>query len=322
VRRVVCTELGPPELLTLVEEPDPVAGAGAVVVAVEAAGVAYADALMVAGGYQIKLPPPFTPGSELAGRIVEVGEGVDAWSTGDRVLATALGAYASHLVVPATALVRIPDGLDAARAASLITNYSTMWYSLTRRTTVTPGQTALVLGAGGGIGLAAVDVASALGATVIAAASSDEKLAAARAVGATGTIDYTTEDLKTRARELSGGGVDLVVDPVGGEHAEPALRATGWDGTYLVLGFAGGEIPRLPANHILLNNRSAVGVDWGAWARRDPEGQRTLLDEVFAAVAADLLAPPEPQRERLADAAVVLRAALDRRLVGKTVLVP
>jgi NADPH2:quinone reductase len=321
VRRVVCRELGPPESLALVDEPDPVAGPATVVVAVEAAGVAYADALMVGGGYQIRLPPPFTPGSELAGRIVEVGEGVDEWSAGDRVLATARGAFASHAVVPAGALVRIPDGLDAPRAAGLITNYSTMWYSLTRRTAVLPGQTALVLGAGGGIGLAAVDVASALGATVIAAASSDEKLAAARAAGATETIDYTVEDLKTRARELSGGGVDLVVDPVGGDHAEPALRATGWDGRYLVLGFAGG-IPRLPANHILLNNRTAVGVDWGAWARRDPAGQRALLIEVFAAVADGRLAPPAPRREPLADAARVLRAALDRRLVGKTVLVP
>jgi NADPH2:quinone reductase len=196
-----------------------------------------------------------------------------------------------------------------------------MWYSLTRRTTVEPGQSVLVLGAGGGIGLAAVDVATALGATVIAAASSAEKLAGARAMGATAAIDYATEDLKVRARELSGGGVDLVVDAVGGEHAEPALRATGWEGRFLVIGFAGG-IPKLPANLFLLNNRTAIGVDWGAWAARDPEGQRALLGEVFAAVADGRLTPPAPHREPLDDASRVLRDLLDRKLVGKTVLVP
>jgi NADPH2:quinone reductase len=322
VRRVVCSELGPPESLVTVDEPDPVPGPGHVVVAVDAAGVNYADALLVAGSYQIKVPPPFTPGSELAGRVVALGDGVDGWTVGDRVLATTLGAYASHAAVPAEALVRIPETLDADRAAGLVQSYCTMWYSLTRRTTVEPGQSVLVLGAGGGIGLAAVDVATALGATVIAAASSAEKLAAARAMGAVAGIDYTTEDLKLRARELSGGGVDLVVDPVGGPHAEPALRATGWEGRFLVIGFAGGGIPKLPANHLLLNNRSAIGVDWGAWTGRDPGGQRALLDEVFAAVAAGRLTPPEPHRAPLEDAPRVLRDLLDRRLVGKTVLVP
>jgi NADPH:quinone reductase len=241
---------------------------------------------------------------------------------GDPVLASAFGAYASHVSVLASALVRVPVGLDADRAVGLVQSYSTMWYSLTRRTTVEPGQTVLVLGAGGAIGLAAVDVAAALGGRVIAAASSAAKLDAARAAGAAECIDYTTEDLKTRARELSDGSVDLVVDPVGGEHAEPALRATGWEGRYLVLGFAGGEIPRLPANHLLLNNRVAIGVDWGAWTARDPDGQRALLDEVLDAVSAGRLSPPTPHRVPLDDAASVLRAALDRKLVGKTVLIP
>jgi NADPH2:quinone reductase len=322
VRRILCTELGPPELLTLVDEPDPTPGPGEVVVAVDAAGVSYADALVVAGRYQIKVPPPFTPGTELAGRIVAVGPGSGEWAVGDRVLARTMGTYTSHIALPAGALVRVPAALDADRAAALVQSYSTMWYSLTRRTTVAPGQSVLVLGAGGGIGLAAVDIAAALGGHVIAAASSAAKLTAARAVGARDCIDYTTEDLKTRARELSGGGVDLVVDPVGSEHAEPALRATGWDGRYLVLGFAGGEIPRLPANLVLLNNRTLIGVDWGAWTARDPEGQRALLGEVFAAVADGRLTPPEPHRAPLAEAPRVLRAMLDRGLVGKTVLNP
>jgi NADPH2:quinone reductase len=322
VRRIVCSEYGPPALLTIVEEPDLVPGPGQVVVAVESAGVNYVDVLLVAGTYQIKIPPPFTPGTELAGTVVALGDGVDGWTIGDRVLATTFGAFASQVSVPVGTLSRVPDGLDLDRAAALVQSYTTMWFALTRRTTLTPGQTVLVLGAGGGIGLAAIDVASALGATVIAAASSAAKLDAARAAGATEVIDYTTEDLKVQAKALSGGGVDVVVDPVGGEHAEPALRATGWNGRYLVLGFAGGAIPKLPANLVLLNNRTVIGVDWGAWTGREPAGQQAVLDEVLGAVADGRLTPPAPQRVPLDQVASVLQAALDRRLVGKTVLNP
>jgi NADPH2:quinone reductase len=322
VRRIVCSEYGPPALLTIVEEPDLVPGPGQVVIAVESAGVNYVDVLLVAGTYQIKIPPPFTPGTELAGTVVALGDGVAGWTVGDRVIATTFGAFASHVSVPEGALSRVPDGLDLDRAAALVQSYTTMWFALTCRTTLTPGQTVLVLGAGGGIGLAAIDVATALGAKVIAAASSAAKLDAARAAGATEVINYTTEDLKVQAKALSGGGVDVVVDPVGGEHAEPALRATGWNGRYLVLGFAGGSIPKLPANLVLLNNRTVIGVDWGAWTGRDPAGQQAVLDEVLGAVADGRLTPPAPQRVPLDDAASVLQAALDRQLVGKTVLNP
>jgi NADPH2:quinone reductase len=321
MRRVLCTEYGSPGALTLVEEPDPVPGPGAVVVAVEAAGVNYADALLVAGRYQIKVPPPFTPGMELAGTVAAVGPEVDGVAVGDRVFATTVGAFATHAVVPAGALTPVPDTLDLDRAASLVTTYGTMWFALTRRTTITAGETVLVLGAGGGVGLAAVDVAVALGARVIAAASSADKLEVARSVGATDVIDYSTEDLKTRAKELSGGGVDVVVDPVGGDYAEAALRATGWEGRFLVLGFAAG-IPKLPANLALLNNRTLIGVDWGAWARREPDAHRDMLAELLTAVGEGRLHPPAPHREPLAAAGAVLQAALDRQLVGKTVLVP
>jgi NADPH2:quinone reductase len=321
VRRVVCTEYGSPRGLTLVEEPDPVAGPGEVVVAVEAAGVNYADALLVAGRYQIKIPPPFTPGMELAGTVAALGPDVAGVAVGDRVFASAFGAFASHAVVPAGALTPVPETIDLDRAAGLVTTYGTMWFSLTRRTTIEPGETVLVLGAGGGVGLAAVDVAVALGARVIAAASSTDKLEVARSVGATDVIDYSTEDLKTRAKELSGGGVDVVVDPVGGDYAEAALRATGWEGRFLVLGFAAG-IPKLPANLALLNNRTLIGVDWGAWARREPDAHRDMLAELLAAVGDGRLHPPAPRREPLSDAGAVLQAALDRQLVGKTVLVP
>jgi NADPH:quinone reductase len=321
VRRVVCTEYGPPGALTLVEEPDPVPGPGEVVVAVEAAGVNYADALLVAGRYQVKLPPPFTPGMELAGTVVALGPDVDGVAVGDRVFASTFGAFATHAVVPVGVLTPVPDALDLERAAGLVTTYGTMWFSLTRRTTLAPGETVLVLGAGGGIGLAAVDVAVALGARVIAAASSVDKLEVARSMGATDVIDYSREDLKTRAKELNGGGVDVVVDPVGGDYAEAALRATGWEGRFLVLGFAAG-IPQLPANLALLNNRSLIGVDWGAWARREPDAHRDMLTELLAAVGDGRLHPPAPHRAPLSDAGAVLQAALDRQLVGKTVLVP
>lgn len=304
------------------EEPDPVPGPGQVVVAVAAAGVNYVDVLLVAGTYQIKIPPPFTPGTELSGTVVALGDGVEGWTVGDRVLATTFGAFASHVSVPAATLARVPDELDLDRAAALVQSYTTMWFSLTRRTTITPGETVLVLGAGGGIGLAAIDVATALGARVIAAASSAEKLDAALAAGASEVINYTTEDLKVQAKALSGGGVDVVVDPVGGELAEPALRATGWNGRFLVLGFAGGAIPKLPANLVLLNNRTVIGVDWGAWTSREPGGQQAVLDEVLAAVAEGRLTPPAPHRVPLDECALVLQAALDRRLVGKTVLNP
>jgi NADPH2:quinone reductase len=323
MRRVVCTEWGEPELLVVEEAPDPSPGPGQVLVEVEAAGVNFVDALFVAGTYQIKVPPPFTPGSELAGTVVAVGDGVESVSVGDRVLASmGLGAYASHAVVAEASVVPVPADLSAATAAALVQSYCTMWFALTRRTTVASGETVLVLGAGGGVGLAAIDVARSFGARVLAAASSTAKLDAALAMGAEVVIAYEDDDLKARARELSGGGVDVVVDPVGGAHTEAALRALGVGGRHLVIGFAAGEIPTLRANLVLLNNRSVVGVDWGAWAMRNPAEQTALLHEVLGRVADGTLHPPAPAERPLADAGTVLRDLLERRLLGKTVLVP
>ena len=323
MRRIVCRSWGPPEDLLVEESPDPTPGAGQVVVEVGAAGVNFVDALFVAGTYQIKVPPPFTPGSELAGTVVALGDGVTNVARGDRVLTSAgLGAWTSHAVVDAGALVAVPDDMDLAIAAALVQSYCTAWFALTRRTTVVPGETVLVLGAGGGVGLAATDVASALGARVIAAASSADKLDAARAAGAVDGISYEDEDLKVRARELSGGGVDVVVDPVGGAHTDAALRALGVGGRLLVIGFAAGSIPSLPVNQVLLKNRSVLGIDWGAWAMGDPAGQRTLLDEVLAAVAAGTLHPIAPSTFPLESAGQVLRDLLERKLQGKAVLLP
>jgi len=323
MRRIVCQQWGPPEGLELVEEADPTPGPGQVLVEVAAAGVNFVDALFVAGTYQIKVPPPFTPGSELAGVVMAVGEGVDGVAVGDRVLSSlGLGAWATHVVVAAEALTPVPERLDLAVAAALVQSYCTAWFALTRRAPVAAGESVLVLGAAGGVGLATIDVARSLGARVIAAASSPEKLADATAMGAEATIAYESEDLKARARELGGGGVDVVVDPVGGPHTERALRALGVGGRLLVVGFAAGAIPSLPANQVLLNNRSVVGIDWGAWAMRNGAAQAALLDEVLAAVADGRLHPSPPTARPLAEAGAVLRDLLDRRLRGKAVLTP
>lgn len=323
MQRIVCQAWGPPEDLVLEESDDLMAGDGRVVVSVAAAGVNFVDALFVGGTYQIKVPPPFTPGSELAGVVTAVGAEVDGVVVGDRVLASSgLGAWASQVSLRPDQLVPVPDGLDLATAAALVQSYCTAWFALTHRTSVRPAETVLVLGAGGGVGLAAVDVATALGAHVVAAASTPEKLAAAAALGAADTIAYEDEDLKVRARELSGGGIDVVVDPVGGAHTEAALRALGVGGRLLVIGFAAGSIPLLPVNQVLLKNRSVVGIDWGAWAMGDPAAQADLLDDVLAAVADGRLHPPQPARFPLADAGSVLRDLLERRLQGKAVLEP
>jgi NADPH2:quinone reductase len=294
-----------------------------VVIDVAAAGVNFVDGLICQGRYQLKPPTPFVPGSEVAGTIRSLGPGVTGWSVGDRVLVfCGLGGFATQVVVPALSLVAVPDVIDLGQAAALIQSYCTMLFTLTRRTTVAPGEWVLVLGAGGGIGLAAVDVAAALGARVIAAASTADKRGAALAMGAEATIDYETEDVKTRARELSGGGVDLVVDPVGGRHAEPALRATRHLGRFCVIGFASGPIPSIPANQVLLNNRTVVGVDWGGWTFKDPVGNRELTDELMTMVAEGRLHPTEPATRPLDEAAGVMAALIDRTVTGKVVLVP
>jgi len=323
MRAVVCNEFGPLDTLVVEERPTPEPTEGMVVIDVAAAGVNFVDGLICQGRYQLKPPTPFVPGSEVAGTIRSLGPGVTGWSVGDRVLVfCGLGGFATQVVVPALSLVAIPDAIDLGRAAALIQSYCTMLFTLTRRTTVAPGEWVLVLGAGGGIGLAAVDVAAALGARVIAAASTADKRGAALAMGAEATIDYETEDVKTRARELSGGGVDLVVDPVGGRHAEPALRATRHLGRFCVIGFASGPIPSIPANQVLLNNRTVVGVDWGGWTFKDPVGNRELTEELMTMVAEGRLHPTEPATRPLDEAAGVMAALIDRTVTGKVVLVP
>ncbi len=323
MRAVVCSEFAPIDRLTIEERPDPEPGPGKVVVAVRAAGVNFVDGLFVQGKYQIKPPLPFTPGGEVAGDVVAVGDGVEGVAVGDRVLAMPwLGGFASHVELAASGVVPIPGALTYGQAAALVQSYGTMLFAMTRRMQVRAGEWVLVLGAGGGIGLAAIDVAKHLGAHVIAAASSEAKLAAAVAAGADATIAYESEDLKARARELSGGGVDVVVDPVGDRFAEAALRALGWMGRYLVIGFAGGAIPVLPANQVLLNNRSVIGVDWGAWTMRDPAGNQLLLAELLELAGSGELSPVEPTDYALDDVVRALSDLQDRKVAGKLVLVP
>ncbi|MFC4950716.1 zinc-binding dehydrogenase [Pseudonocardia sp. GCM10023141] len=324
MRRVVCSEFGDPELLRVVEEPTPAPGPGEVLVEVDAAGVSFVDGLIVRGGYQVRPPLPFTPGAAVAGRVVALGPGVDAPAVGTPVagLAMGFGGFTSHLVVPVGSAVALPAGVDAGVAAAAVESYSTLVFAVTRRVSIAAGERVVVLGAGGGIGLAAVDVARSLGARVIAVASSPEKRAAAIAAGAEAAIDY--HDLKDGIRAATDGGADVVIDPVGGPAAESSLRALRAGGRFCVVGFASGEIPRLPANIVLLRNRSVLGVDWGDWAREvgGPEGNAALLADVLGRIARGELHPPAPTTARLDEAGAVLRRYAERGVVGKYVLVP
>ena len=316
----MCSAFGPLDDLRVVEEPDLSAnddGAGdRVVVDVEAAGANFVDALIVQGKYQIKPPLPFTPGMEVAGTI---------HGTDERVLALSwFGGYASQVAVPRSATVPIPGNVSMGQAATLVQSYATALFAMTRRTQVAEDEWVAVLGAGGGVGLATIDVAKALGARVVACASTADKLDAARAAGADATVAYEDAgvDLKTAIREATGGGADVVVDPVGGEKSEAALRALRWGGRFIVIGFASGAIPSLPANQVLLNNRTVVGVDWGAWTGRDAAGNRELVAELLEMVAAGTLRPVEPVEYPLDDVVACLRDLETRKLVGKAVLVP
>jgi len=323
--RVLCTTLGDPELLSVVEERDPRPEPGHVVVAVEAAGVSFVDGLIVQGRYQVTPALPFTPGGPVAGRVVAVGEGVDPGRVGTRVVGTAArtgGGYTTHAVLPGPMAVPVPEHVPASIAASAFEGYLTLVFAVTHRVTIEKDEWVVVLGAGGGIGLAAVDVARGLGARVLGVASSADKRAAALAAGAEAAIDYT--DLKDGIRAATGGGADVVIDPVGGPAAESALRALGTGGRYCVVGFASGDIPRLPANIVLLRNRSIVGVDFGDWSREvaGPAGNAALLADVVGRIGRGELHPPPPTEVPLTEAAAALRRYADRTAVGKYVLVP
>ncbi len=327
MRAVICKELGPLENLSLEEVPTPPLLNGNVRLRVLASGVNYVDGLLIQGKYQIKPPTPFIPGMEVVGEVIECSDDVSAELLGKRVLANVgFGGFATEAVVRADRVINIPDTLSTGQAASFLQSYLTGWFALTRRAHISVKSSAkkeqwmLVLGAGSGVGLAAVDIGTALGLRVIAAASSQEKRDLALARGASAVVDSASEDVKERAKEISGGGVDVLYDPVGGSLGETCLRALGEDGQYLVIGFVGG-IPQLPANQVLLRNRRVIGVDWGAWAGRHPQENAQLLEEVLAKIATSDLCPVEPQVYSLSEAAVALKDLEERRVAGKVVLV-
>ena len=330
---IECAAFGPIEDLRVVDREAQPLQPGQVRLAVSSAGVNFVDGLLIEGRYQIKPPLPFVPGGEIVGRVTEVGDEVDGISVGDRMFASiGFGGFATEVVVSPRQLVAIPESLTDGQAATFMQSYMTGWYALTVRARASAGDTMLVLGAGSGVGLAAVDIGAALGLRVIAAASTPEKRALAESRGAMATIDNSTLDasgIKDAAKAFAAtfddradrGGVDLIYDPVGGEVGEVALRALGEDGQYLVIGFVAG-IPKLPANQVLLRNRRVTGVDWGAWVGRHQDENRALLAEVVERIAAGDLAPVEPVAYPLRDAARALRDLAERKVAGKVALVP
>jgi len=324
MKAVLCKAWGPPESLVVEDVPSPVAGPGEVLVEVHAAGVNYPDALIIQKKYQVQPPLPFSPGAEVAGIVRSVGEGVKPWKPGDRVIAsTAVGGYAQEVVVKADRVLPLPDGMDFATASAYVLAYGTSLYALKDRARLVAGETLLVLGAAGGVGIAAVEIGKALGARVIAAASSAEKLALCREHGADDTIDYAAEDLRERIKVLTDGkGPDVIYDPVGGPYTEQAFRSIAWEGRHLVIGFAAGEIPKLPLNLPLLKTASLVGAFWGAFVQRDPKRTREHMHELFALYLSKKVRPPITKAYPLAQAALALRDVLERRVMGKVVILP
>jgi NADPH2:quinone reductase len=322
MRALVCNAYGPPESLVIEQRHDPVPGAGEVLVDIRAAGVNFPDVLMIAGQYQVKTPPPFVPGGEAAGVIAALGAGVERLRPGDRVIVTpSLGAFAEKCVLPERSCLPLPASMSFEQGAGFTVTHATTWHAFRQSTELRAGETVLVLGAAGGVGIAAVEIAKALRARVIAAASSPAKLEFAREAGADEVIDYSTTSLRDALKELTGGrGVDVVYDPVGGDLAEQAYRALAWHGRYLVIGFASGEIPRFPANIALLKEASVIGVWWGTWASHNPEIASRNMHELAAMVDKGTLKPRVTERyplERFADA---FAAITGRRALGKVVL--
>ena len=323
MRALLCDEFGPVSRLRVGEVPAPAPGEHEVVVRVEAAGINYPDALIVEGKYQARPPLPFVPGMELAGTILAVGKGVRDHRPGDAVMATSqTGAFAEQVAVAAPRVVRRPPGLAAEVAAASLITYGTTLYAFKDRALLQAGEIVLVLGAAGGVGTAAVEVAKLMGAKVVAAASTDAKLAICRQLGADETINYASENLRERLKAIAPRGIDVVYDPVGGAFSEQALRSTGWNGRHLVIGFASGEIPKVPLNLALLNSRSLLGAYWGDWAQRNPERSAANFAQLAGWMAEGRLRPVISRRLSLEEVPQALEDLLQRRVHGKLVVKP
>jgi NADPH2:quinone reductase len=322
MKAVLCKQYGPPESLTFEELPSPRPGPGEAVVSVKAASVNFPDVLIIQNKYQFKPPLPFSPGSELAGVVKEVGAGVSAFKPGDKVIAfTTYGAFAEEVKTEASRLIALPEGMDFATGAAFLLTYGTSDHALRDRGALQADETLLVLGAAGGVGLAAIEIGKALGARVIACASSGEKLAVCREHGADATINYTAEDLRERVKQLTDGrGVDVIYDAVGGPYTEPAFRSIAWRGRLLVVGFAAGDIPRLPLNLALLKGAAVVGVFWGDFARREPERFAESVRQLGRWYHEGKLRPHVSRTFPLAQAAEALKLMAARQVKGKVVL--
>jgi NADPH2:quinone reductase len=324
MKAVVCKAWGPPDSLVLEELPAPQPGPGQAVVDVMAAGVNFPDVLTVQGKYQVRPELPFTPGNEFAGVVRAVGAGVTSVKVGDRVIGfTRTGAFAQQALAPVESLMPMPAAMDFETAAAITLTYGTSHHAVVDRGALQPGETMLVLGAAGGVGLAAIEIGKALGARVIAAASSDEKLAVCRAHGADELINYSTSDLREAIRAATGGkGPDVIYDPVGGPYSEPALRSIAWRGRHLVVGFAAGEIPKLPWNLMLLKGASVVGVFWGDFVRKEPQANLAAMRQMLDWMAQGKLRPLVSRRYRLDETAQALNDMAARKVTGKVVIVP
>jgi NADPH:quinone reductase len=324
VKAILCRSFGTADDLVLAEAPDPVAGPGEIVAKVVAAGMNFFDTLIIAGKYQVKPPFPFSPGGEFAGVVESVGDGVTRLKPGDRVMGyTNFGAAAERVAVKADQLVKLTADLDFDRAAALTITYGTSYHALKHRAAMQPGETLAVLGASGGVGLAAVELGRLMGARVIACASTDDKVAFAREHGAHEGINYDKEDLRTALKRLGGThGIDVVFDPVGGPYTEPAVRSLAWEGRHLVVGFAAGDIPKLPLNLVLLKGCNILGVFWGAWVRNAAQDYHAALEELAHWCAEGKLSCHVQQVYPLAETPQAIKALAERRVMGKLIVHP
>ncbi|WP_075217260.1 NADPH:quinone oxidoreductase family protein [Mongoliimonas terrestris] len=324
MRAVLSIAPGGPDTLVVRDLPDPVPGAGAVAIAVEAAALNFMDTLIIEDRYQVKPERPFSPSAECAGTIAAIGPGVEGFAIGDRVCAyTGHGAARETVLAPADSLIPIPAGVSAEQAAGLIVAYGTTVHALKDRGRLSPGDWLVVTGATGGVGQAAVEIGRLMGARVIGMVGSAEKAAGVLALGAEAVVDLSSEDPKERVKALTGGaGADVVYDAVGADLVDPLVRATAWGGRYLVVGFAGGDIPKLALNLVLLKSIDVVGVHWGAWTKRDPAGHVANTRWLLAEVAAGRLTPTIHARYPLDQIAEALAEIAGRRVRGKVVLVP
>src|SRR4051812_9187009 len=322
MKAVLCKQYGPPESLVIEDLPSPKPGPGEVVISVKAASINFPDVLIIQNKYQLKPPLPFSPGSELAGVVKETGAGVSGVKPGDKVIAfTGYGAFAEEVKTEAARLIPLPPKMDFPTGAAFILTYGTTDHALRDRAALKAGETLLVLGAAGGVGLAAIEIGKALGARVIACASTDDKLSVCREHGADETINYATEDLRERIKALTEGrGVDVVYDPVGGAYSEPAFRSIAWRGRHLVVGFAAGEIPKLPLTLALLRGASIVGVFWGDFTRREPKLFAESVRQLGRWYADGKLKPHVSQTFPLEKAAEALKLMAARQVKGKVVL--